>query len=315
VKSAAQGQGPGTVALIGSGVIGRGWAVDFLLKGWAVRLYDLDDDASAAAVAEVRAAVVRLAGGDSISPDVVAVAALADAIDGADLVIESVPERIDVKHATLAAIEAAAPADLPIASSTSSLLPSQLAEGMAHPGRFVVAHPFNPSYLIPVVEIVPGDRTVAAVADHVQAVMSGLGKRVVRLDREIEGFVGNRLQAAIVNEAMNLVRLGIASPADIDACVTDCLALRWAFFGPFETMDLNAPQGFGEYAAKFGDSYTQLGRRLGVGEAWPQDKFAMVEESVRQSAPADPEARYARRDAALDALGRVKRELAERGVL
>lgn len=301
------------VAIVGAGIIGQGWAVSFLQHGWSVAFYDTAAGAASKAAGLAREAVTALsANGATDSGHVRAFTNLGDAVADVDLIIEAVPERIDVKRSVVASIEAVASPSIPIASSTSSLLPTDIAVDMRHPERFIVAHPFNPTYLIPLVEIVPGERTDPVVTDHVHAIFTSIGKRVIRLNREIDGFVGNRLQAAIVNEAMNMVRLGIASSADIDACVSECLALRWAFFGPFETMDMNAQDGFREYAEKFGESYVELGRKLGVGEDWPAASIDAVEAGLLANSGGDSRARrFQRRDAALSALAALKRSLRE----
>jgi 3-hydroxyacyl-CoA dehydrogenase len=297
-------------AIIGAGVIGQGWAVTLLKYGWSVSLYDADRQASQVCLKEAEAAIRRIsAPDDGPLGKVQVVPNLKEALAGAEIAIEAVPENLDLKQQVLADMECHASTALLIASSTSALLPTALARQMQHPERFVVAHPFNPSYLLPVVELVSGERTDPALADQVARILESLGRRVVRVRSEIDGFIGNRLQAAVVNEAMNLVRLGAASPEDIDACISHGLALRWAFFGPFETMDMNAREGFREYASKFGNAYTQLGRQLGVGESWRPDDVLAIDAALHRSDAASPEDRLIRRDRALMALERVKREL------
>jgi 3-hydroxyacyl-CoA dehydrogenase len=297
-------------AIIGAGVIGQGWAVTLLRYGWSVRLYDVEEQAAQVCLKEAEAAMRRVSVPDDAPPgNIQVVPDLKEALAGAEIALEAVPEKLGLKQQVLADIERHAASILPIASSTSSLLPTALARQMQHPERFVVAHPFNPSYLLPVVELVSGERTDPLVCDQVARLLESLGRRVVRVRCEIEGFIGNRLQAAVVNEAMNLVRLGAASPEDIDACISHGLALRWAFFGPFETMDMNARQGFREYASKFGNAYTELGKQLGVGESWRPADVLAIDAALHRGDAASPEDRLVRRDRALMALERVKREL------
>lgn len=304
----------GHVAIIGAGVIGRGWATSFAMYGRQPRLFDRQESAAQAALRDVSAAVLRMAQdrGSASRADAKAVATISEAIEGADLIIEAVPEHLATKREVLADIERVASPSCIVLSSTSALLPTELAAEMLSPERFAVAHPFNPSYLLPVVELVPGERTSAATIDLARKHLLSIGKRVITLNREIEGFVGNRLQAALINEAMNLLRLGVATPADIDACVAQALGLRWAFHGPFATMDMNADGGVAEYARKFGASYVKLGAELGVAEPWPMD--ALEEIAGQLARGVDRESRISERDNALSNLIKLKRELNAKGV-
>lgn len=297
-----------TVVVIGAGVIGQGWAVSFAEHGWSVRIVDV---VPAAAEAGAQAAAAVLAGRVKDGGDIAMSPSLAQAIIGAALIVEAVPENLAIKQDVLREIEAVVADDLPIVSSTSALLPSDIAATLRHPARFVVAHPFNPSYLIPLVELVPGRLTSPATTAAVKTMLDAIGKRVVELHREIEGFVGNRLQAAVINEAIHLVREGVASATDIDACISECLAMRWAFFGPFETMDQNAPNGFADYATKFGNSYAELGRKLVVGDSWQAATIAAIETALQAKLNgASRSDIYARRDAALERLAALKSEMA-----
>ncbi|MCC5868837.1 MAG: 3-hydroxyacyl-CoA dehydrogenase, partial [Gammaproteobacteria bacterium] len=146
-------------------------------------------------------------------------------------------------------------------------------------------HPFHPAYLMPLVELVPSEWTSETVIERARAFHSSLGQVPVVVRKEVDGYVGNRLQAAVVNEAMFLVGQGVISPADLDATLRWGLGLRWALMGPFETMDLNADNGIGEYMTKFGHVYQAMGAALGVQETWTRDAIAKVAESRRAEVP------------------------------
>ena len=170
-------------------------------------------------------------------------ATLEEALDGASHVQESTPEDVGVKRHVFSRLDALAPADAVLASSTSAILPSRFTEALPGRGRVLVVHPINPPYLIPAVEIVPAPWTDAAVVERTAALMRSAGHAPIVMKREIDGFVMNRMQGALLEEAFRLVAEGYASIEDVDIGIRDGLALRWSFIGPFETIDLNAPGG------------------------------------------------------------------------
>jgi carnitine 3-dehydrogenase len=224
-------------AVIGAGVIGSGWAARFLLNGIDVEVYDPDPELArklAAVLANARVAMTRLLpdalpaeGKLVISPSV------AEAVRSADFIQESLPEREDVKQSTLDQIEAAARPDVIIGSSTSGLLPSRLQSGMRHPGRFIVGHPFNPVYLLPLVEICGGAATTEATRARAEAFYRSLGMQPLSVRKEIDGFIADRLLEALWREALWLVRDGVATTAEIDDAIRYGAGLRWAFMGTF----------------------------------------------------------------------------------
>ena len=234
-----------TVAIIGAGVIGLSWAQLFHDHGWAVAISDPRPDV---------ADVVREALGDRavrIAPS------LEDAVAGADFVQENGPERIELKREVFAAIAAAAPSSAILASSTSSLLPSDIAEGNPAADRILIGHPFNPPALMPLVELVPGKQTSSATMDAAFEVYRSLDHAPVRLQTEIRGFVGNRLQKALNQEAYYLVQQGIVDPVGLDTVVKNSLGLRWATVGPFEGGHLGGgPDGIRHLAANVGSQMT-----------------------------------------------------------
>lgn len=280
------------VALVGAGLIGRSWAVVFARAGHEVTLYDADPAVLVQAPQEIRARLGDLVQADLLT-DAGARAALArvhpasdlgTALAGATYVQESVLEDDTVKMAALAAIEAAAAPTTVVASSTSALLPSALFRGLAQPERCLVVHPVNPPHLIPYVELVPAPATSALTMERSDALLRSVGQVPVRLSREIPGFVLNRLQVALVNEAIALVAEGVATVGDVDAAVAHGLGLRWSFMGPFETIDLNAPGGIADYLTRFDRMY-QLAADMKPQAPFPPELVARLEQQRRRLLP------------------------------
>ena len=253
------------IAVIGAGLIGRAWAMSFARAGHEVALWDTDASAPAAALAKIAETLPDLRRNGLIdeAPEAIlarirAVATLEAALEGAGYVQENSPEKLDVKRALFARLDAAAAPETVLASSTSALLPSAFSEDLKGRARVLVAHPINPPYLIPAVEIVPAPWTNAAALEKTTALMRAAGHAPIVMRREIDGFVVNRLQGALIEEALRLVAAGVASPDDVDVAIKDGLALRWSFMGPFETCDLNAPGGIEDYCERYGGLYHQV---------------------------------------------------------
>ncbi len=251
------GPARGRAAIIGGGVIGGGWAARFALMGWDVAVHDPHPEAERR-VDEVLAAARRAMPGlfDAPLPPegrVRHAASLAEAVEGADWVQESVPERLEVKHRVLAEILAHAPAGAIVASSTSGFRPSELQEGAADPGRILVAHPFNPVYLLPLVELVASPANPPGVVDRAAAILEGLGMYPLKVRREIEAHVADRLLEAVWREALWLVRDGIATTEEIDNAIRYGFGLRWAQMGLFETYRIAGGEaGMRHFLAQFG---------------------------------------------------------------
>ncbi len=266
----------GRVAVIGCGLVGRSWAIAFARGGYEVRLHDRAPGIAEDALREIARmapplAELGLLGGqvpDGILGRIAAPATLAEAAEGACHVQENVAERLDVKRALLSELEGFVAADTVLASSTSALMPSDLSKELAHPERCLVAHPLNPPHLVPAVEIVPGPRTSAAALDATARLMTACGQSPIRMRGETEGFVMNRLQGALLDEAFTLVAEDLASVDDIDTAIRDGLARRWSVVGPFETIDLNAPDGVAGFFERYGDAYETIGRHRPARPAW-----------------------------------------------
>ena len=225
-------------ACIGGGVIGSGWAARFVLNGIDAAVHDPGPDTGRKVnevLGNAERAFERLFGDERPARGELRIAdSIADAVDGADFIQESVPERFDLKRAVLAEIDAAAPPETVIASSTSGLLPSDMQRDLAHPGRMLVGHPFNPVYLLPLVEIVGGRATGAAAVERAGAVYESIGMQPVVVRKEIAAFIGDRLQEALWREALWLVHDRIATVEEIDDVIRYSFGLRWAQMGVFQ---------------------------------------------------------------------------------
>ncbi len=248
---------PPKIACIGSGVIGSGWAARFLLNGFDVAIYDPAPDAQATTEHILGNARKALAALTTLrlpqEGRLYFAASLGDAVAGAALIQESVPERLDLKLAVLAAIEAACAEDALIASSTSGFLPSKLQAGLQRPERLLIAHPYNPVYLLPLVELVPGSKTSASIIESASALYRQTGMEPVVLEKEIDAFVGDRLLEALWREALWLVHDGIATVEQIDDIIRYSFGLRWAQMGLFQTYRIaGGPAGMQHFLAQFG---------------------------------------------------------------
>lgn len=255
----AEGACPSAVAVIGCGVIGSGWAARMRLSGVDVRAFDPSTSAAELLDHTHRRASVawRELGveppGDAVGSLTVC-GSFGEACDGAELAVESVPERLDLKHQILSAIDRAADPATVIASSTSGFRPSVLAEPLAHPARLVVAHPFNPVYLLPLVEVVAGVHTDESVVERAMNWYRSLGMHPLRVRAEVDAHIADRLLEAMWREALWLVRDGVATTAEIDDVIRYGFGLRWAQMGVFETYRIaGGAGGMRQFIAHFGE--------------------------------------------------------------
>lgn len=255
-----------SIAIAGAGIVGRGWAVSFARAGHDVRLFDAESSVLDVALAEIGTMVADLHAHDLLNQqdpsDVMArIHATTDlerALAGAAHVQECTPEQVEAKMEVFAALDALAGDGVVLASSSSAILPSRFTEHLPGRHRCLVAHPINPPYLVPAVEIVPAPWTSAEAVESTSALMCGCGQSPIVMKKEAEGFVMNCLQGALLQEAFRLVAEGYASAEDVDTGVRDGLGLRWSFMGPFETIDLNAPGGIRDYVARYGAAYERI---------------------------------------------------------
>ncbi|WP_176061366.1 3-hydroxyacyl-CoA dehydrogenase [Paraburkholderia sp. BCC1876] len=305
--------------IVGGGSIGIAFAVVFARAGWQVRLYDPAVERRELAAAEIMQRLDELTrfglldeAASEIAARVAIVTTLEAAAADADLVQECAPEREAIKRDLFAQLDRAAPPHAILASASSFLAASRFVdETLPGRGRCLVAHPGNPPYLIPVVEIVPAPFTDADAVTRAMKLFTEAGLKPIRVAREVEGFVFNRLQGALLREAYCLVRDGVASVDDVDTVVREGLGLRWSVIGPFETVDLNTRGGIASHAQKMGPSYARMGAERGQHDPWTSELVAAVDTARRSALPLDQwEARVAWRDRALMSLARYRKESA-----
>jgi carnitine 3-dehydrogenase len=246
------------LTVIGTGVIGNGWIARALAQGWDVVAYDPDPTAAKRTRAFIDNAWPSLEkhglAEEASTERLTFVDSLDAAVKGADLIQENVPERLELKREILAAVDAAAAPETIIGSSTSGFKPSDLQQDCANaPGRVIVAHPFNPVYLLPLVELVGGDATQPAHTERAQALYQALAMRPLVVKREIEGHIADRLMEALWREALHLVNDGVATTEEIDAAVVYGCGLRWSLMGTFLTFHLaGGEQGMRHMLEQFG---------------------------------------------------------------
>ena len=249
------------VAIVGAGVIGVSWARLFARAGWEVRVTDPRPDLQEVVDKELAGLPVTIA------------ADLADVASGADFVQESGPERVQMKQEMFAELAASTRDDVVLASSTSSLMPTVIAEGNPAAHRIVIGHPFNPPELMPLVEVVPGKDTSAETVQRAVEIYAGLGKLPIKLKKELPGFVGNRLQKVFNEQATYLVQQGVIEPQDLDELVKASLGLRWSTIGPFESRHLGGgPGGMRHLVAHVGSQMT-----FESGKPDPEQMDAVIE--------------------------------------
>lgn len=304
------------VAIIGGGTIGTAFAIVFARAGYTVRMQDPDAARHGAALEMLRARLADLDAyglidepADAIAARVSIGADVAACLAGASYVQECAPENLEVKRALFAELDRLAEPDAVIASSSSAIRISHSAEHVKGRSRFLVCHPGNPPFLIPVIEIVPAPFTDPAVAERARVFLASCGLQPIMVRKEMEGFVFNRLQGAVLREAYCLVRDGVVTVEEIDQMVRDGLGLRWSFMGPFETVDLNTRGGIASHALKMGPAYERMGNERGQNDPWTPDLVARVDAERRALVPLDKwEERGAWRDRRLMALLKHRRE-------
>ncbi|MDN5811951.1 MAG: 3-hydroxyacyl-CoA dehydrogenase NAD-binding domain-containing protein [Arthrobacter sp.] len=303
-----------TVACVGIGTIGGGWAAYFLSRGFRVQAWDPSADAGdklAALIDAAWPALTQLGLAPNASKDNWSVhAELADAVSGVGFVQESAPEDLDLKSDLLARIDAVTDTDVVIGSSTSGYGMSEMNQRAAHPERLVVGHPFNPPYLIPLVEVAGAEGTDPAAVAWASQWYDFIGKSVITMDREVPGFIANRLQEALWREALHMIDNGEATVEQIDLAITDGPGLRWPIQGPMLTFHLaGGPGGMAHMLDHFGPSLKSPWTRLDAPELTRKlrdDVIAGCDEEAGERGFADL---VAERDAAIIAVRTVIGEL------
>lgn len=302
------------VAIVGAGLIGRAWAMTFARAGWSVAMWDPVDGAAETSRQKSRAGLESLAEyGLCDDPDgaharISVASSLEAAVEGTSHVQENGPERLEIKKDTFAALDRAAAPETVLASSTSAIQCSLFTEGLEGRARMLVAHPVNPPHLVPVVELSGAPWTSQETIDRARKTFEGIGQAPITVLKEVDGFILNRLQVALLTEAFRLVEQGYVSPADLDTTVSEGLGLRWSFMGPFQTIELNAPGGVEDYCARYAPFFRRVAAEAGGPEVWDPEKIAAVAKRWGPAPDADAHAdKSAWRDARLAALAAHKR--------
>lgn len=302
------------VAVVGAGLIGRAWAIVFARAGLDVRLSDPDPAALERALPAIAADCHDLAAEglvDNVPACLARIATtgdLAEAVSGCALVQENGPEKLDVKRELFARLDALAPPDAILASSTSAIVASAFTEDLPGRARCLVTHPVNPPHLVPLVELCAAPWTSPDILARARALYESVGQVPIEIRREREGFVLNRLQGALLAEAFRLVGEGTVSPQDLDHCLKDGLALRWSFMGPFETIELNAPGGIPDYCARYTGFYRRLAQEPAPPEVYDAENVDRILAQWGQApTPQRLSARTAWRNRRLAALAAHKR--------
>ncbi len=295
------------IGLVGGGVIGAGWAARFLLEGHDVAIYDPDPEIARkleTVISAARRARAALYPEDATPEGALILApSVETAVTGADFVQESLPEREDLKQSVLKLIDGAAPPETIIASSTSGLLPSRLQSAMARPQRFVVGHPFNPVYLLPLVEVCGGDQTAPATKEAAMALYRSVGMRPLHVRKEIDGFIADRLLEALWREALWLVNDGVATTEEIDDAIRYGAGLRWSFMGTFLIYRMAGGEaGMRHFLAQFGPALKLPWTKLEAPELTEALIDRVAEQSDAQAGAASIRDLEARRDACLVAV-------------
>ena len=307
-----------TVGIIGVGLIGRAWSNVFSRAGWTVKVWDANPETTRAAPGLIAESLDDLARHGLVSDPqgaaklVSAAATMKECVANVDFVQESGPETIDAKIAIWKELDAAAPTDAILASSSSAIVASRFTEGLKSRHRCLIAHPVNPPHVVPIVELCPAPWTSPEVVKRARAVYESVGQEPMELKKEIDGFILNRMQAVLVSEAFRLVAEGYCSAEDLDKTIAHGLGLRWSFMGPFETIEMNAPGGIPDYCKRFSKTMAGLASRPYPGDQFEPESVAKIMASWGKSPTPDAVARKSRwRDDRLAALAAFKKAQAK----
>ena len=264
------------IAIVGGGLIGQGWAAVFTQSGYQVTIYDPSEDVRKTVLDSMNQRVADLVGdelvtaflGEKMLEQLTVAHSLEEAVEGAIYIQENGPEQVEIKKKLTAELDALVSPDVPIGSSTSGISASRYCEELNGRHRCLVVHPINPPHLIPAVEIVPSPWTEKSIVAKVDEIMQNCSRETILLNKEIDGFVVNRLQGALLDEAFRLVGSGIVSAADLDKAIADGLGLRWSFMGPMKTIHLNAPGGVADYVERYGSMYRGFDLHADSDNTW-----------------------------------------------
>ncbi|XP_058510673.1 lambda-crystallin homolog [Solea solea] len=309
-----------TITIVGSGLIGRSWAMVFVSGGYAVKIYDNQPGQAAKAVAEIRKQLSELEEAHMIRGELTSTQQLAllssyddleQALEGAFFVQECVFEQLDVKQGVFQDVERLVGDDVILSSSTSYLMPSSVFSKVHNKSRCLISHPVNPPYYVKLVELVPHPETAVGVMSATHAVMTKVGQAPVCLKKEIDGFALNRVQAAVIAESWRLVQDGVVSVKDIDLVMSEGLGMRYAFIGPMETMHLNAPEGLEDYMKRYSGGLSRVLTSFGPVPDFCGEEAKKICNEMSELIPSDQRhltARKERRDQLLMGLSKLKKD-------
>ena len=301
------------IGVIGGGLIGASWAAIFSKSGFNVFVYDPYPDVFETYKSRVSSFLEELKAFDgTINIEeslnrIKANVSLEELCSNVEYIQESAPEILSVKQELFAKLDNLAPEEVVIGSSSSAMPISSITQNLKGQHRCIITHPANPPHLIPCVEICPGDNTSNKTIEKTKEIFSASGASIVNVKKEIDGFILNRLQGALLNEAMRLYSDGYASADEIDATVRDGLGLRWAFMGPFETIDLNAPGGIKDYISRYGPIFVEMAKNQIKIPDWSEEAGKKLELERRKILSHDElEGRAKKRNQLLKLLRKVK---------
>ncbi|KAK3770416.1 hypothetical protein RRG08_012159 [Elysia crispata] len=315
-------QADSKITIVGSGLIGQFWAMIFAGGGFKVTIFDIYPEQISKALENIKATLSRyesqgcLRGSLSASEQAALVTGcneLKKCLDGASYVQECVPESVDLKRKVFEQMDPFITEDMVVATSSSCICVSQFVGNLSHKHRTLVAHPVNPPYFIPLVEIVPGPWTLPDVTAKCRALMELVGQSPVTLSREVAGFALNRIQYSIINECWNMYKDGLLSAEDIDKVMTDGLGPRYAFIGPLETMHLNA-DGIVDYCNRYAQgAYNVCTTFKPPPIMYDVPTAEKMLQEIKKAIPVDKvQERRTWRDERLAALAALKRNLKEK---
>ena len=271
------------IGVIGGGLIGASWAAIFSKSGFNVFVYDPFPDVFDTYKSRVTSFLEELKSIDeTINVEeslnrIRANVTIEDLCSNVEYIQESAPEILSVKQELFAKLDNLAPEEVVIGSSSSAMPISSITQNLKGQHRCIITHPANPPHLIPCVEICPGENTSKKTIEKTKEIFTASGASIVNVKKEIDGFILNRLQGALLNEAMRLYSDGYASSDEIDATIRDGLGLRWAFMGPFETIDLNAPGGIKDYISRYGPIFVEMAKNQTKIPDWSEEAGKKLE--------------------------------------